>query len=92
MSDAKEAETRPKAANLRYRRNRGWEEMPKMCAFPSGSPGGDLIYVNPVNVLYVREGGPGTTMIYCSDKQTLSVNTPIETAIRLLDTAMNVDH
>lgn len=90
MSAVQESEAAPKTANLRYRRNRGWEEMPKMCELPL--PGGDVVFVNPLNVLYVRDQGASITSIHFTDKQTLAVDVPVATTVRLLDTAMNVDH
>lgn len=61
-----------------------------MCELPL--PGGEVVYVNPLNVLYVRDQGAGTTSLHFNDKQLLAVEVPVATAIRLLDTAMNVDH
>lgn len=90
MSDAIQGETGLQPATVRYRRNRGWDEMPKMCELPLA--GGEVVYVNPLNVLYARDQDAGTTLLYFNDKQLLAVEVPIATAIRLLDTAMNVDH
>lgn len=75
----------------RYNRSRSWEEMPKMCELPLPGPKGESAFVNPITVLYVRAGAPGNTAIYFGDDKMLTVAVPIDTVVRLLDTAMNAD-
>jgi hypothetical protein len=66
--------------------------MPKMCELSLPGPKGESAFVNPTTVLYVRAGSTGNTSIYFGDDKMLTVGVPIDTVVRLLDTAMNADH
>lgn len=75
-----------------YNRGRSWEEMPKMCELTLPGPQVDSAFVNPNTVRYVRAGSPGNTTIYFDNDKMLTVAVPIDAVVRLLDSAMNVDH
>jgi hypothetical protein len=67
---------------------RDWEAMPLMCELRQvNNP--EPIFVNPLNVLYVRTGSPGTTNIYLTDEKTVVVAMPVSAVIAALDGAMN---
>jgi hypothetical protein len=63
--------------------------MPLMCELRTPGQKGDPVFVNPLNVLYVRAGAPGTTSIYFDNDQTINVALPVQAVIEALDGAMN---
>ena len=64
--------------------------MPKMCQLPLNAKG-DLIYVNPTNVLYVRAGSPGNSLVFFDTMQSIGVAADVQSLVHALDVAMNSD-
>lgn len=69
------------------RNRRDWEKMPKMCELTVSGPRADSVFVNPMNVRFVRPGTSGCS-IHFADNQSISIAMPVSEVIRLLDYAM----
>lgn len=61
--------------------------MPKMCEL-RWNVKGETIFVNPTNVLYVRAGSPGNSIVSFENKETLVVEMDLAQTIHALDRAM----
>jgi hypothetical protein len=62
--------------------------MPTMCHLIATSKG-EPIYVNPLNVYYVRPHSPGNSVIHFGNDQSIGVAMDVQGVIHALDVAMN---
>jgi len=63
--------------------------MPKFCEMPTASPHGGPIYVNPIQVRYIRPGNSNTCTLIFDDNQSTPIGLPAEQVRQLLDKALN---
>lgn len=64
-------------------------EMPKLCALPIPGSKGDVIFVNPNLVRFIRAGSPGNALLVFDNEHSMPVALPVETVRAQLDKAMN---